>query len=211
MSSGLAFGAISRAAPRIDAAEFRIAEQEDRERIEREFERAGRKTKSGGGFGSLLGTIAGAATLAIPGVNLLGAAMLAGVGSGVGRKVGAEAGLKASGIDSFKPRFHRKEVKRGVRDIKSSIDQQALSTAVTTALTVYQLGKAAPGLEGFMKNIAAGKETSFAQLFNDPATIAKKHPGIANMPKLTKFAMPQNALQDPLFLSDDDFFGSGRF
>ena len=153
MSSGLAFGAISRAAPRISQSEFRIAEQEDREEIERQFEEAGKQTKKKGDLFGTIGGILGAATLAIPGVNLLGAAMLAGLGAGAGKKHGIQEGIRKSGIDSFKPRFHKKEVRRAKSDIRASAQQQGLATAVTTALTVYQLGKAAPGLADFIKNI----------------------------------------------------------
>ena len=155
MSSGLAFGAISRAAPRISQSEFRIAEQVDREEIERQFEEAGKETKPKLFSLQTLGTIAGVASLAIPGVNLLGAAMLAGVGAGAGRAVDVKAGIKKSGIDSFKPRFHKEEVRRAKSDIRDLGQQQGLATAVTTALTVYQLGTAASGLADFIKNIGA--------------------------------------------------------
>ncbi len=188
MSSGLAFGAISRAAPRIDAAEFRIAEQEDREEIERQFEEAGKQTKSKLFSLQTLGTIAGVASLAIPGVNLLGAAMLAGVGAGAGRKEDIRKGIKKSGIDSFKPRFHKEEVRRAKSDIRALAQQQGLSTAVTTALTVYQLGKTAPGLADFIKNIGAkgglkavdvagtqalGQFNKFSKKF-DPSAVVEK-------------------------------------
>ncbi len=179
MSSGLAFGAISRAAPRIGAAEFSIAHTQSIENINRQIRKTSKATKKKGDFWSTVGTIAGFATLAIPGVNLLGAAMLSGVGAGVGKKYGIQEGIKKSGLDSFKPRFHKEEVRQAKSDIRASAQQQGLSTAINTALTAYSLGKAAPGLADFIKNMAT-----------NPAALAKQFPGISNLPELTKFATP---------------------
>ncbi len=204
MSSGLAFGAISRAAPRIDAAEFRIAEQVDREEIERQFEEAGKETKPKLFSLQTLGTIAGVASLAIPGVNLLGAAMLAGVGAGAGRKEDIRKGIKKSGIDSFKPRFHKEEVRRAKSDIRALAQQQGLATAVTTALTVYQLGKTAPGLADFIKNIGV---KSAGGVF------APTLPGIPQpAPPINPMgARWRSSFIPPPYGSENDVLGSRRF
>lgn len=168
---GLAYGAASRAEQSLAQSQLSRDIIKSARRTEDYFEDLGSATERGGRRGSLLGgalSLLGMAALSslTGGAAMLPLAkmMIVGGASALGSKTGATRAAKKAGLGGFKEEFFRKDIRRGERDVKRLIGQEALQRGVTgaafTALPgVQEFAKAMPkDLAGWPRNVTEAKD-----------------------------------------------------